>query len=87
SINLFKTRSRIWNCSVNIKIQSILVEGGAETLRMFIDRGLWDEARIFTSHRSFEKGIAAPLLRGHLMSEQDVMGDRLFIYARQLIKN
>ncbi|MBL0742255.1 bifunctional diaminohydroxyphosphoribosylaminopyrimidine deaminase/5-amino-6-(5-phosphoribosylamino)uracil reductase RibD [Chryseolinea lacunae] len=46
------------------KIQSVLVEGGAHLLQLFIDAGLWDEARIFQSPRSFGKGIAAPVLHG-----------------------
>src|SRR5690606_30451349 len=29
-------------------IQSLIVEGGSQTLQSFIDAGLWDEARVFT---------------------------------------
>jgi diaminohydroxyphosphoribosylaminopyrimidine deaminase/5-amino-6-(5-phosphoribosylamino)uracil reductase len=34
-------------------IQSVMVEGGAETLKNFIDKGLWDEARVFRAPRVF----------------------------------
>ena len=51
------------------KIQSVMIEGGAQTLKLFIDAGLWDEARIFTSTRSFDDGIAAPTLEGDLISQ------------------
>lgn len=61
-------------------IQSVMVEGGAQTLQNFIDSGLWDEARIFHSKRSFGSGIPAPLLKGNLLSEDSVIDDRLFIY-------
>jgi len=44
------------------KILSLIVEGGAQTLRSFIDAGLWDEARIFTGDIFLERGIAAPAL-------------------------
>jgi diaminohydroxyphosphoribosylaminopyrimidine deaminase / 5-amino-6-(5-phosphoribosylamino)uracil reductase len=59
------------------KIQSVIIEGGAQTLQLFIDAGLWDEARVFTSIRRFDKGIPAPIIRGNLQSEQNVFGDHL----------
>lgn len=43
-------------------ISSVLVEGGAETLRSFIELGLWDEARIITSPRAMGSGMPAPEL-------------------------
>jgi diaminohydroxyphosphoribosylaminopyrimidine deaminase/5-amino-6-(5-phosphoribosylamino)uracil reductase len=42
------------------QIQSLIVEGGAFTLRQFIDSGLWDEARVFRGERYFHKGVKAP---------------------------
>lgn len=32
-------------------IQSVIIEGGAQTLQLFLDGGWWDEARVFTSDR------------------------------------
>jgi len=58
-------------------IQSILVEGGALTLQLFLDAKLWDEARIFTSLRSFGEGIPAPIFSGRLGAQQNVGTDRL----------
>jgi len=43
-------------------VQSLIVEGGAITLRSFIAEGMWDEMRVFTGNLSFEKGIKAPQL-------------------------
>lgn len=63
----------------DLKIQSIIVEGGSKTLQMFIDTGLWDEADIFESSVLFEKGIRAPLLHGKLIDEQPLFGDLLRI--------
>jgi diaminohydroxyphosphoribosylaminopyrimidine deaminase / 5-amino-6-(5-phosphoribosylamino)uracil reductase len=62
-------------------IQSVMVEGGAQTLRLFIEAGLWDEARIFSSSRTFGDGIAAPSLRGNLMSQEFISSDSLKIYV------
>jgi diaminohydroxyphosphoribosylaminopyrimidine deaminase / 5-amino-6-(5-phosphoribosylamino)uracil reductase len=60
-----------------LKIQSVIVEGGAQTLQLFIDAGLWDEARIFTSTRTFQHGINAPTISGKTDFTQDVIGDEL----------
>jgi diaminohydroxyphosphoribosylaminopyrimidine deaminase/5-amino-6-(5-phosphoribosylamino)uracil reductase len=64
-------------------IQSVIVEGGAMTLRLFIEAGLWDEARIFTSQRSFGKGISAPSLSGRRTATHDIHGDRLDIIRNE----
>jgi diaminohydroxyphosphoribosylaminopyrimidine deaminase/5-amino-6-(5-phosphoribosylamino)uracil reductase len=59
------------------KIQSVIIEGGAQTLMSFIEAGLWDEARIFISPKLFGKGIQAPEIKGQLITEELVMGDTL----------
>jgi diaminohydroxyphosphoribosylaminopyrimidine deaminase/5-amino-6-(5-phosphoribosylamino)uracil reductase len=41
-------------------IQSIIIEGGAKTLRDFIDANLWDEARVFKGMPYLKKGMKAP---------------------------
>jgi diaminohydroxyphosphoribosylaminopyrimidine deaminase / 5-amino-6-(5-phosphoribosylamino)uracil reductase len=64
------------------KIQSLLVEGGSQTLSFFIDSGLWDEARIFTSPRSFYKGIKGPALQGDLILREEVSTDLLQLFYR-----
>ncbi|GHN00751.1 riboflavin biosynthesis protein RibD [Cytophagales bacterium WSM2-2] len=53
---------------VKQKIQSVIIEGGAQTLGLFMEAKLWDEARVFTSSRSFGEGIAAPILEGKVSS-------------------
>ena len=45
-----------------INIQSIIIEGGSATLQRFIDKNLWDEARVFEGTKSFENGIKAPIM-------------------------
>jgi diaminohydroxyphosphoribosylaminopyrimidine deaminase/5-amino-6-(5-phosphoribosylamino)uracil reductase len=64
-------------------LQSVMVEGGAQTLETFIKEGWWDEARVFRSSRVFEKGISAPRPTGHLESTELIMGDRLSIYMKE----
>lgn len=45
-------------------VQSLLVEGGRQTLQSFIDAGLWDEARIETAPITLSDGIKAPQIEG-----------------------
>ena len=67
-------------------IQSIIIEGGAKTLDLFIKAGLWDEARIFTSQDNWGKGIKAPEISGPILNEQKIGTDLLqTILSNQLI--
>lgn len=61
-------------------IQSVLIEGGAETLNLFMNAGLWDEARVFTSNDIWEDGIPAPILSGRLASSDSITTDTLQIW-------
>jgi diaminohydroxyphosphoribosylaminopyrimidine deaminase/5-amino-6-(5-phosphoribosylamino)uracil reductase len=61
------------------KVQSMIVEGGSQLLQSFIDKNLWDEARIFTGEILFEEGIAAPKIEEEMMSKQNIMKDSLTI--------
>jgi diaminohydroxyphosphoribosylaminopyrimidine deaminase/5-amino-6-(5-phosphoribosylamino)uracil reductase len=58
-------------------VNSILIEGGAATLKSFIEGNLWDEARIFTGMHPLHAGIQAPSVRGVIISDEDIAGDRL----------
>lgn len=64
----------------NQKIQSVIVEGGTQTLNTFLDLNLWDEARVFVSKVNFVKGIPAPSISGKLINEEFVDSDTLRIY-------
>jgi diaminohydroxyphosphoribosylaminopyrimidine deaminase / 5-amino-6-(5-phosphoribosylamino)uracil reductase len=59
------------------KVLSVMIEGGFKTLKAFIGKGFWDEARIFTSETLFEKGIPAPVLNGRLSESVNINGDTL----------
>ncbi|TYA57253.1 bifunctional diaminohydroxyphosphoribosylaminopyrimidine deaminase/5-amino-6-(5-phosphoribosylamino)uracil reductase RibD [Formosa maritima] len=64
----------------NKDIQSVIIEGGSKTLQTFIDENLWDEARVFTGDTEFKKGIKAPLFKGKLIQESNMLEDSLKIY-------
>lgn len=64
-------------------IQSLIVEGGPKTLQTFIDTNLWDEAIVFSGTNNFEDGIAAPIFKGVLISEEQIKEDRLQCFKNQ----
>jgi len=64
------------------EIGSLLVEGGSHTLQCFIDSGIWDEARVFTSKSMFQKGISAPELKVPANSSVSLGDDLLEFYTR-----
>jgi diaminohydroxyphosphoribosylaminopyrimidine deaminase/5-amino-6-(5-phosphoribosylamino)uracil reductase len=48
----------------HLKVQSVLVEGGARMIQSFIDENLWDEARVITNTTlEVENGLPAPELQ------------------------
>lgn len=67
-----------------LDVQSVLIEGGQKTLDLFIQAGLWDEARVFTANRYWGKGIKAPILSATAIEEQKVDTDLLTIYYREV---
>ncbi|RYF73018.1 MAG: bifunctional diaminohydroxyphosphoribosylaminopyrimidine deaminase/5-amino-6-(5-phosphoribosylamino)uracil reductase RibD [Cytophagaceae bacterium] len=62
------------------RIQSVLVEGGAQTLTSFLEADLWDEIRLFRSAASLHDGVRAPQVRGSLVDQQQVGNDVLLVY-------
>jgi len=61
-------------------IQSVIIEGGSQTLQTFIDNNLWDEALVFTGNSYFKQGIKAPILKNSNYNKQLVGQDELKIY-------
>lgn len=65
-------------------IRSLLIEGGAHTLSSWIDRGLWDEARIITAPVRLGRGLKAPEIEGVLLDLKRIGPDRLeFLIPRR----
>ena len=71
-----------------LKIQSVLVEGGATLLQSFIASGYWDEARIITNtEMKVETGIKAPVLQNEIfISEENIQADKISYY-RNAVKS
>lgn len=74
-----------------MNIQSVLVEGGAQTLQSFIDDNCWDEIRVIQSASpapaflNKENGIRAPKLpsASHI-SHEKILSDSIGIYTNPL---
>jgi diaminohydroxyphosphoribosylaminopyrimidine deaminase/5-amino-6-(5-phosphoribosylamino)uracil reductase len=62
-------------------IQSIIIEGGAKTLDLFIKAGLWDEARVFTGPQYWPEGIRAPAITGKMAEETVIGPDKLLVFV------
>ncbi len=61
-------------------IQSVIIEGGRQTLQTFIDANFWDEARVFKGNLFFEDGIKAPVLNKKWISKTTILNDELLIF-------
>ena len=61
------------------QIQSVIIEGGAQTLQTFIDANLWDEARVFIGNCTFENGVKAPILNTSPYKTEKIGTDELLI--------
>ena len=72
--------TQICDLLYNRNINSIIIEGGKQTLQTFIDEGLWDEARVFKGIKKFNKGVKAPKLSGSLNSTQTIGNNILSTY-------
>lgn len=63
-------------------LHSVLIEGGTTTIQSFIESNMWDEARIFRAHATFNGGKKAPVLNRHFKLEhvKTIQSDQLFWY-------
>jgi diaminohydroxyphosphoribosylaminopyrimidine deaminase/5-amino-6-(5-phosphoribosylamino)uracil reductase len=70
----------------NLKVDSLLVEGGAQLLQSFIDAGLWDEAIAITAESmNVKNGISAPQLHHHQCTKHEtVFSDTIRTYTPHL---
>lgn len=66
------------------QLQSVIIEGGKQTLQTFIDANLWDEAYIFEGNIVFNSGIEAPILNNKkIVAKQTITTNTLTIYKKQ----
>ena len=57
-----------------LKIQRVVIEGGTQLLNAVIANKIWDEAIIFTSPKTINDGIKAPLIYGNKIQQENIDG-------------
>jgi len=72
--------AEIANYLFNNDIQSVIIEGGRQTLQTFIDANIWDEARVFKGTLSFKTGIKAPIISKKNSKKDKILNDELLIF-------
>jgi diaminohydroxyphosphoribosylaminopyrimidine deaminase/5-amino-6-(5-phosphoribosylamino)uracil reductase len=63
------------------QIQSVIIEGGLQTLQTFINENLWDEALVFIGEAEFNEGIKAPVFNKVIKEMINIKTDVLKIYT------
>lgn len=66
-------------------IQSLIVEGGEKILSSFIEKNLWDSARVFVSSNKLEQGVSAPRLNIAPKTSKSISGDQLLYYVNEYL--
>ena len=61
-------------------LQSVIIEGGKQTLQTFIDTNFWDEARIFLGEIAFGNGTKAPEITIANSTRKSIGNDELLIF-------
>ena len=66
------------------KLNSLMVEGGAELLESFLDAGLWDEVWVETAPVALGAGVKAPVVSGVLVGSEQRRGHLLETWKRKV---
>lgn len=68
-------------CTIGFEnnIQSLIIEGGTQTIQSFLDANLWDEARIFIGPLQLNEGLLAPKIEKNNHKGQSLLNDELVI--------
>jgi diaminohydroxyphosphoribosylaminopyrimidine deaminase/5-amino-6-(5-phosphoribosylamino)uracil reductase len=79
--------NQIINSLYQLKILSVIVEGGARLLQSFIDEEMWDEARLITNEELItDNGLSAPVLSNQkLVKSQKLFSDQIKIYRNSIV--
>lgn len=73
---------QVTNALYHLKLQSVIIEGGAKLLQSFIDEDMWDEARVITNETlNIPAGVQAPLLNNAVLEkQQQLLNDTINYY-------
>lgn len=71
---------QVVNALYQLRMQSVLVEGGAKLLQSFIDEGMWDEIRLIRGNQSAGGGIPAPIISNAKWRQRENMDTDVIEY-------
>lgn len=76
---------QVVNSLYQMKILSVIIEGGAQLLQSFIDEDLWDEARVITNgSMTIGEGVHSPeLINERCIDEEKIMDDVIAYYVNR----
>ena len=66
----------------DLKIQSVIIEGGAKTIKNFLDSDTWDSIRIFKSNENLKDGIKSPEIDISIFQKTKIGDDTLYEIER-----
>ena len=66
----------------DLKFQSVIIEGGAKTIKNFLDSDTWDSIRIFKSNKNLKDGIKSPKIDISKFQKTKIGDDTLYEIER-----
>lgn len=66
----------------DLKLQSVIIEGGAKTIKNFLDHDSWDSIRIFKSNQNLKNGIKSPKIDISEFKKTIIGDDTLYEFER-----
>lgn len=80
----FANRTELLDTLHRDGVQSLLVEGGAQTLASFLADDVWDEARVEVTGTELGNGVAAPVVPcGHAVHTERYFGSLILHYRNK----
>ena len=66
-------------------IQSLVVEGGSRLIDLFVDKNMWDEARVIIGDKWFGNGVKAPVFNNRPIQTINFATDKILYYRNNLM--
>ena len=80
----FENIQKIMESLYDMKIQSVLIEGGTKTINHFLNNDLWDSIRVFKSNKNIRGGIKSPNVDFSKFTKSDIGDDILYVINRKI---
>jgi diaminohydroxyphosphoribosylaminopyrimidine deaminase / 5-amino-6-(5-phosphoribosylamino)uracil reductase len=65
-------------------IGQIIIEGGAYTIQAFLEKNIWDEARVFKTKKVLNHGVFSPKIQSNFLEKtHQLIDNEIFIYKNK----